>query len=59
MRVRGLKHYDNKSIWSGHASHPMRVRGLKPTISDFIKSIKKVAPHAGAWIETNEPSFAL
>ena len=33
-------------------SHPMRVRGLKLLISQPLKLMSLVAPHAGAWIET-------
>ena len=35
-------------------SHPTRVRGLKPPLYYTHKSSNQVAPHAGAWIETNE-----
>jgi len=33
----------------------MRGRGLKHLIKK-IKKMKKVAPHAGAWIETHKPT---
>ena len=33
-------------------SHPMRVRGLKPEGIKSDVTIVGVAPHAGAWIET-------
>ena len=33
-------------------SHPMRVRGLKHTMSLTKWKSIGVAPHAGAWIET-------
>ena len=38
-------------------SHPMRVRGLKQ--NDIMRQSlpEKVAPHAGAWIETNLYSY--
>ena len=36
-------------------SHPMRVRGLKPRSPTAVAVILHVAPHAGAWIETNLP----
>ena len=32
-------------------SHPIRVRGLKQTWSDYV-SLLGVAPYTGAWIET-------
>ncbi len=35
-------------------SHPMRVRGLKPSLRAF-SNVSVVAPHAGAWIETKSP----
>ena len=31
----------------------MRVRGLKHTCYKTASSLKRVAPHAGAWIETS------
>ena len=34
------------------ASHPTRVRGLKPAYAGTWKAVCPVAPHAGAWIET-------
>ena len=34
------------------ASHPSRVRGLKPTWFDRDSETGEVAPLAGAWIET-------
>ncbi len=33
-------------------SHPIRVRGLKPQISDITLAESVVAPNTGAWIET-------
>ncbi len=33
-------------------SHPVRVRGLKPFIISIQNLNSKVAPRAGAWIET-------
>ena len=33
-------------------SHPMRVRGLKLFLSADLHLLVRVAPHAGAWIET-------
>ena len=35
------------------ASHPMWVRGLKPTLLRSTVRQRSVAPHVGAWIETN------
>ena len=35
------------------ASHPTRVRGLKPVFLANIYGTRHVAPHAGAWIETH------
>ena len=36
----------------GVASHPVRVRGLKQKVVDFVLQKHKVAPRAGAWVET-------
>jgi len=33
----------------------MRARGLKPEKFDRMREVVKVAPHAGAWIETGHP----
>ena len=33
-------------------SHPTRVRGLKPGVTEDAREVLAVAPHAGAWIET-------
>ncbi len=38
---------------SDEASPPMRGRGLKPVKGITCVSSVRVAPHAGAWIETN------
>ncbi len=35
-------------------SRPTRARGLKPETKRIYKKKHKVAPHAGAWIETGE-----
>ena len=51
MRVRGLKLNTAKAAHETKKSHPMRVRGLKLKLSR-TRTIWKVAPHAGAWIET-------
>ena len=53
MRVRGLKHYLRLSVRKTNASHPMRVRGLKQIHSALTTEECEVAPHAGAWIETD------
>ena len=34
-------------------SHPTRVRGLKRDLPMGCQKVVKVAPHAGAWIETS------
>ena len=34
-------------------SHPVRVRGLKLICRPVNKGMYKVAPRAGAWVETN------
>jgi len=52
MRVRGLKHCLSVVGAAGIESHPMRVRGLKRLSNRDWVSLKTVAPHAGAWIET-------
>ena len=51
MRVRGLKHPYSSGANCRFQSHPMRVRGLKLLKRTTTLNIK-VAPHAGAWIET-------
>ena len=38
-------------------SHPTWVRGLKRTTQDTLNNLQ-VAPHVGAWIETERPSDA-
>lgn len=52
VRVRGLKLKEKPHYVLGMRSHPMRVRGLKhpPYFVNLINNI--VAPHVGAWIET-------
>ena len=37
------------------ASHPVWVRGLKPTRRLNANTMIKVAPRVGAWIETSNP----
>ena len=51
MRVRGLKRASRLSKRLPSKSHPMRVRGLKRVKSAAWLN-NQVAPHAGAWIET-------
>ena len=34
-------------------SHPTRVRGLKQTGTNSLRTATTVAPHTGAWIETD------
>ncbi len=51
-RVRGLKHHFLSPLHHRLLSHPSRVRGLKLVIMYAFKWGKKVAPLAGAWIET-------
>ena len=53
MRVRGLKPAHSATCTSPLGSHPMRVRGLKQPLGAFAQYLNRVAPHAGAWIETN------
>ena len=52
-RVRGLKlvHLVTVDLVAG-GSHPTRVRGLKLDLLDNMIRRPYVAPHAGAWIET-------
>ena len=52
MRVRGLKRLVAIWLLVVMTSHPMRVRGLKRLGNLVIVSTSQVAPHAGAWIET-------
>ena len=52
MRVRGLKRYNDILIADWYASHPVRVRGLKPMGILAVFRGFRVAPRAGAWIET-------
>ena len=53
MRVRGLKLLGMAPRPLKAVSHPMRVRGLKHFTRLLYISTAGVAPHAGAWIETN------
>ena len=52
MWVRGLKHTINHPLTLCRASHPMWVRGLKHVDADKPFRLLAVAPHVGAWIET-------
>ena len=52
MRGRGLKHIRIVCIYISYWSPPMRGRGLKLWSQVNTKSSILVAPHAGAWIET-------
>ena len=53
MRARGLK-LECEVIRRVHQqSRPMRARGLKPNNSLYWFWCRKVAPHAGAWVETH------
>ena len=53
MWVRGLKLIKLHLLTSNLQSHPMWVRGLKHPDSFYGHAEYKVAPHVGAWIETN------
>ena len=57
-RVRGLKQTDSyRTLLLCGESHPTRVRGLKPQCSAETLRHGGVAPHAGAWIETELQPF--
>ena len=51
LRVRGLKLPTERHYYLRVKSHPLRVRGLK-RVYDTLNIPVKVAPSAGAWIET-------
>ncbi len=53
VRVRGLKHRSQTDLTCLYTSHPVRVRGLKPASPITSPGKPKVAPRAGAWIETS------
>ena len=55
MWVRGLKLFCVVSILCILVSHPMWVRGLKLFLFYLCTHEKGVAPHVGAWIETQNP----
>ena len=52
-RVRGLKLASVDNDRQVAQSHPSRVRGLKPGLSAEERNAMRVAPLAGAWIETH------
>ena len=51
-RERGLKQKGGQGLYAGNTSLPSRERGLKLKIEYSMEYFKKVAPLAGAWIET-------
>ena len=53
LRVRGLKHCHQRIPSPNHESHPLRVRGLKRILRHKNRHSWRVAPPAGAWIETS------
>ena len=55
MWVRGLKHVVARNQSKHFQSHPMWVRGLKRSILVPYTTSLCVAPHVGAWIETQSP----
>jgi len=55
MRARGLKRAIYlKMDGTAFMSRPMRARGLKQRKSGYCNRSATVAPHAGAWIETEK-----
>ncbi len=48
---RGLKHLEYNRVWDEFESPLTQGRGLKPMLTRS-QAKAKVAPHAGAWIET-------
>ena len=55
-RARGLKRWVRAVHHRYLRSRPTRARGLKPVYGQVIGVAARVAPHAGAWIETSIPS---
>ena len=53
MWVRGLKQRCVRGSITTNKSHPMWVRGLKQRLRLIVCITTLVAPHVGAWIETN------
>ncbi len=56
-RARGLKLVCLAPSWLHDVSRPARARGLKLHILILVISRSKVAPRAGAWIETFSWTF--
>ena len=54
MRERGLKHAIFELIGYFTMSLPMRERGLQTLLYLCSGATSSVAPHAGAWIETEQ-----
>ena len=54
MWVRGLKHRTSGRACRFETSHPMWVRGLKLGLQLGKLQKSCVAPHVGAWIETED-----
>ena len=54
MQVRGLKRYSPGLAAHRARSHLMQVRGLKQDHVSAAHAGRRVAPHAGAWIETQD-----
>ena len=52
-RARGLKRKVDANHCTPTASRPTRARGLKRVVRISLNNEACVAPHAGAWIETN------
>ncbi len=52
MRERGLKPFRVLVLIWAAMSLPMRERGLKRLLDSGARRLYHVAPHAGAWIET-------
>ena len=60
MRARGLKLATSIRHETTAQSRPMRARGLKRLDVGEATVVAPVAPHAGAWIETQmSPSFSV
>ena len=53
MRERGLKPVPTALNCMWTESLPMRERGLKQFVPYFCRGSRCVAPHAGAWVETD------
>ena len=58
MWVRGLKLILHPSTILKPWSHPMWVRGLKHTGQQSGFEVSQVAPHVGAWIETDTSYYS-